>query len=326
MYSPELLALAPGHIDAMRALATSPRPEKRRLGQASVIGVVQLLGPLDKPELVRAREEVNKFAGDDRVGEIVIIADSPGGTIAGTHDLHLAIANAAKQKRVTAVAEDLCASGAYYAICGASEIVVNTTGIVGSIGVYQVLTDASQLISKNGIEVIVVRAGKYKGTGVFGAKISAEQLEHVQSLVDAQAGHFIAAVARGRKLPAARVRDLADGRILVGQQAIAAGLVDRIATVEDVLEEAESRLQKFMYAQLEGAAAVAKFDAICDAWLTHKAYDRESAPTYILEAAEKSVAAEHPELVATVQKIRERDRQQQEEEAKERSRRRRTHF
>lgn len=281
-----LMAIAPvfaGREGAALAPALPPRKFSH-----NHVAVVEIVGVLYKSELVSLREKISRLAADDRIGELVLLVDSPGGTVAGTHDLYAAITRAAGRKRVTAVVEDLCASAAYYAIAGASEIVVNPTGQVGSIGAYVVLLDQSRLFDKLGIDVWVISSGPQKGRGVPGSKISAEQIAQVQAVVDETARHFMAAVARGRKLSAAKVNELADGRILVGNQARAAGLVDRIASLEDVLAEAERRAEPLSYRHLTGAAALAKYDELVAA-----------APW------KDGVRIDHPELAAEAAKHRE---------------------
>ena len=230
-----------GHLIQASAPAYARRDDSagelftpREFTSGREVGIVELVGPLGKRELVHARERVNKLAADDLVGEILVVVDSPGGTVAGTHDLYAAIDRATKIKRVTAVVEDLAASAAYWAIAGASEIVLNPTGEVGSIGVFVVLADASRMFEKLGVDVLVIRSGRHKGTGTLGTKVTAEDIEQLQAVVDEHGRHFLAAVAHGRRMTAERGNDFADGRILVGNQAKAAGLVDRIAKQQQV--------------------------------------------------------------------------------------------
>jgi protease-4 len=263
------------------------------------IGVVPIVGILDKGDLVDARIKVNELAADDRVGEILMIVDSPGGTVAGTDDLSRAVARAAASKRVTAYIEDLGASAAYYAICGASEIVCNPTGHVGSIGVYVVVADASRMFEKAGIDILVIRSGPHKGRALYGAKITSEQVDEIQSMVDELARHFVSAVSRGRKMTVERVRDLADGRVFIGNQAKAAGLVDRIATLEDVFDEIRQRTQPMRYAELVGFDADQKFT--------------ELVGEFPGEYAEVSAKVRYPKLWANVEKHREEERKRKEE-------------
>jgi signal peptide peptidase SppA len=259
----QLMAVHPAH-----ARDSWERGPSRRSGiganVATKIGLVELAGLLNKPRMVAAREQIRNLANDESVLEIVLLVDSPGGTVSGTHDLYLTVAEAAKRKRVTAFIEDLGASGAYYAVSAATEIVMNATGVAGSIGVYVVLTDASRALQAEGVDVLVVRSGPYKGTATWGAKISQAEIDQVQHFVDAQARHFIAAVAKGRGMSVKRVSELADGRVFLGAEAVAVRLVDRIDTFDNIASEAMAR-RAASYMDLEGRAAVDQFDQLVEA-------------------------------------------------------------
>lgn len=262
-----------------------------RTGQQ--VGFVRLIGILTKAELVDARQQVNRLAEDPGVGEILVLVDSPGGTVAGTHDLYLAISRATELKKVTGYIEDIATSGAIYAIAGASEIIINPTGITGSIGVYVVLVDASKQFERDGIEVIVIRSGTGKGAGVSGAKISPEQLEQLQERVNEQARHFVAAIARGRKMSTKKALALADGRTFIGSQAVAAGLVDRVAILEDVVAAIGERTAGLEFAHLAGHDARFKFNELVAARVA--AGDTESWARHV-------VAQEHRQLAAIATK------------------------
>lgn len=234
-------------------------------GGRKQVGVVQIVGPTDKILDLQVRDEVNALAAHESVGEILVYIDSPGGTVQGAHDLYESIRRASAVKRVTAFAEDTCASAAYEAACGATEIVCNPTCAVGSIGTYVVMADASRMFEKMGVDIIVVRSGPNKGTGIQGAKITAEEVAQVQQYVDSINRHFLAAVAKGRRMSIERVRDVADGRVFVGAEAVAAGLADRVAMFEDVLGEIAERnapkpaLSPAVQAQADYAKLVAEY-------------------------------------------------------------------
>ena len=259
-----IFAIAPGYaqLDAEASAALFPTRTKESLQRPGYVAVVQLVGTLWKGSLVSARETINALVADDRVGSIVILVDSPGGTVAGTHDLYSAVKRAALWKPVYAFLEDLAASAAYYAIAGATRIFANPTANVGSMGVYTVVTDASQFAETMGVKPIVVRAGSHKGAGVWGTKVTAEQIEHLQQIVNAQADHFVAAVAKGRSMTVARVSDLADGRIFVGQQAVAAGLVDEICTFEDMLSRVVATTPKDPFWMLDDRQSLAEVEKL----------------------------------------------------------------
>lgn len=175
-------------------------------------------------------------AVDSDAESILLLADSPGGSVFGINDAADLIAMAAQQKPVVAMAEDLAASGAYWLISQASRIYANATALVGSIGVYTLLMDSSREYEKSGYKMHLVKAGEFKGIGADGVAIDDTQLAVVQAEINSLYELFIGAVARGRGMNADQARTLADGRIHVGMEAMDNGLIDGITTTGGLLE------------------------------------------------------------------------------------------
>jgi len=180
--------------------------------------------------------QLRAAVADPRVTQIVFDVDSPGGNAAGATEFAKEVLAARAKKRIVAVASHTMASAAYWAMAGASEIVATPSSMVGSIGVFSIHDDITESLAKLGIKRTVLSAGKFKGEGVDGGPLSVEAAAHVQSLIDSAYGRFVAAVAAGRNVPPSRVRaGFGEGRVLDAEAARAAHLVDRIATLDDVL-------------------------------------------------------------------------------------------
>jgi protease-4 len=154
--------------------------------------------------------------------------------VAGTHEAAQAISAAAKEKLTVAYASDLCCSAGYWLAASASRIYCNSTAICGSIGVYGIAIDSSGMADKLGLRVHVVKAGAHKGSGVPGTPVTVEQLAEHQKVVNALNEHFLAAVQTGRRMSRKQTEAVADGRVHVGQAAVAAGLVDQVLSFGDV--------------------------------------------------------------------------------------------
>jgi signal peptide peptidase SppA len=185
------------------------------------------------PEL---RSALLAAAADPDVHAIALYVDSPGGTAEGTHELAEAVRVAGEAKPVEAYVSDLAASGAYWVGCQAQRVTVNAPGRVGSIGVFSILVDFSKAADRAGLKFHRITTGPFKGAGAPGIEITPEQLAAWQVEVEAVFGLFVDAVAKGRGLPPARVRKLADGRLYVGQRAVDVGLADAVGTFADVVE------------------------------------------------------------------------------------------
>ncbi len=189
----------------------------------------------------RMRRAIRLASNDEDVKAILIKIDSPGGSVAGTKELADDVAAAAKQKTVYGYIEDLGCSAAYWVGSQCSKLYANATAIVGSIGTLLVLYDYSAMTEEAGIECLVFATGELKGAGAFGSKVTPAQRDKFQALVNDLNSHFLAGVARGRKLPKSKVKDLADGGTHVGQAAADLGLIDEIASWEDVVNRLRTK-------------------------------------------------------------------------------------
>lgn len=213
------------------------------------VAIVSIVGPMTKSptsfssacSTVKCRRQVRAAAKDDRVKAILLRIDSPGGSVSGTDDLAQDVANARARKPVYAYAEDDCCSAAYWVASQATKVFCSKTARVGSIGVYTTVEDWSRLYENAGVRVHLLSTGKLKGAGADGVPVSQEQLDEWQSVVDDFNGHFLGAVAKGRRMSRAKVDALADGRVWIGERAVDAGLADEVATFDAVFQSLSSK-------------------------------------------------------------------------------------
>jgi signal peptide peptidase SppA len=170
------------------------------------------------------------------IGAIVIDCDSPGGNVIGVPELAAKIAAARGTKPVVAVASGLMASAAYWICSAADEIIASPSSWVGSIGAYMAHEDSSAMQEKAGLKYQVVSAGKYKAEGAAGQPYDEEALAFLQEQVDAMYDEFVNAVAKGRDVKASVVKsEYGQGRVLLAKQAKSAGMIDRIATLDETI-------------------------------------------------------------------------------------------
>jgi signal peptide peptidase SppA len=182
--------------------------------------------------------DLRGLADDPTVGAIVLLIDSPGGTVSGTVDAADAVTYARSKKRVVAVCADMAASAAYWIAAQASEIITTPTALVGSIGVITSHTDLSGYYGQLGVVMTYIRSAAKKALGQPAEALSEQARGERQAMVDAIHVQFVQAVAKGRRTGRDRVAaDWATGQIWVGQQAVTAGLVDRVASLNTLLGE-----------------------------------------------------------------------------------------
>lgn len=229
------------------------QPTATKRGGAAVLplrGVIaHRMGTMDETSGGMSAERftgmVNAAAADDSISTIVLDVDSPGGSVPGLMEAADAVYAARQKKPVIAVANATMASAAYWIASQASEIVAIPSALdrsIGSIGVYCVHLDMTEHLAKEGVKATVIRAGANKAEGNPFEPPSEEFLAALQSSADAAKKQFVKFVARGRGISSADVvSQYGDGRAFSAPDAKAAGLVDRIATMDDVIGKVTGR-------------------------------------------------------------------------------------
>jgi protease-4 len=143
---------------------------------------------------------------------------------------------------VVAVMTDVAASGGYYVACPADHIIAYPSTITGSIGVVMQMFSLAGTMQKLGITGDAIKSGPNKDAGSPFREMKPEERQIFQSLIDEFYARFLAVVHQGRPgIPEERPRELADGRVYSAQQALDAGLIDRIGSIYDAVEEVKQR-------------------------------------------------------------------------------------
>lgn len=180
---------------------------------------------------------------DPSVEAIALVIDSPGGAVDGVQQLASQILAARGIKPIGAIADGTMASAAYWLGANADIVVAaSNTTVVGSIGVVASHTDVSGQQEKLGVKTTEITAGKYKRiASQFGA-LTDEGRADIQAKVDYLYELFVGDVAQARSVPVDKVlEDMADGRVFIGQQAVAAGLVDGVSTLDGLIATLKQR-------------------------------------------------------------------------------------
>ena len=184
------------------------------------------------------RRRLSNAMKDPEVTAILQVFDTPGGTVAGTQDAAAAADRARQTKPIYSFVEDLCASAGYWIASQAEKIYANQpTALPGGIGTFTTLVDTSEMAEKNGVKVHLIAAGKLKGAGTPGTKITDEMIKERQSLINSLNEQFVSGVAKGRGVTIDKVNQWADGRIHTANIALEMGLIDGIKPMEAVLSE-----------------------------------------------------------------------------------------
>lgn len=179
---------------------------------------------------------VDAAAADPAVDAIVLDIDSPGGSVFGTAELGGKVAAAAAQKKTIAVANHLAASGAFWVGAQASEFVVSPSAMVGSVGVYLMHVDESEALKAGGVAVTYVASSPEKVSGASEKPLDATGRAEMERVVADYYAEFVRAVAKGRGVSQAKVReDFGRGGVVTAADAVSRGMADRVASLDDVL-------------------------------------------------------------------------------------------
>jgi protease-4 len=174
-----------------------------------------------------------KSVEERRFPVLLLRIDSPGGTVADSHEIYCALKRLREKVKIVASFGNISASGGVYIGVGAEHIVANPGTITGSIGVILRGNNLERLLEKVGVSFKVIKSGPYKDILAFDRELTDPEKHILQELIDVSYSQFVGVVAEGRNLTTDAVRSFADGRVFTGQQALALGLVDRLGTEED---------------------------------------------------------------------------------------------
>lgn len=174
-------------------------------------------------------EALDAASRDASVRALILAVDSPGGTMAGGEGLHAALSRFREAgKPVVATMGGTAASAGYMIAMPAERIFARDSTLTGSIGVLLQSFNVAELLERVGVQPLVVASGPLKAQPSPFAPLSPEGRRVLEGVLADLQGRFVAIVAAGRRMPEERVRELADGRIFTGRQALAEGLVDAI--------------------------------------------------------------------------------------------------
>ena len=198
-----------------------------------------------------------KEAFEDQGAQAVVLRiNSPGGSPvqAGIVYDEIKRLKAKHGKKVYAVVEEICASGAYYIAAGADEIYVDKASIVGSIGVLMDGFGFVGLMDKLGVERRLLTAGDNKGMLDPYTPQNAKQRAYAQAMIDQIHQQFIAVVREGRGARLKETPEMFSGLFWNGEQAIKLGLADHFGTLDFVAREVVKAEEVIDYTPRENVA------------------------------------------------------------------------
>ena len=184
------------------------------------------------------RRAIKEAREDDNVKAIVLRVDSPGGS-ALTSDLIWREVELTKGiKPIVVSMGNVAASGGYYISCNADMIFAEPNTITGSIGVFGVLPNFTELSNRIGIHTQQIKTNKNSADYSPFLPLDATMRAATQSDVERIYSIFISRVADGRNMTAEQVDAIGQGRVWTGADALGIGLVDKLGSLDDAVAQA----------------------------------------------------------------------------------------
>lgn len=182
--------------------------------------------------------EIIRLADDDNVAGLVLRVNSSGGSAFASEQIWEALEYfKSKDKPFYVSMGDYAASGGYYISCGADRIFADATTLTGSIGVFGLIPDFSNLATdKLGVTFSTVASSPNATFMSLTEPMTPLQAGSMQRYVEDTYEVFISRVADGRHMSIDSVKSIAEGRVWVGSAALELGLVDSLGTLNDAVE------------------------------------------------------------------------------------------
>jgi len=216
-------------------------PEAPANVRSGDVSIVSIRGPLmhhedwlcDSYDAIKARV-LEALA--EKPGAVILSIDSPGGIVSGCFDTAAEIRDACAAAGIPlyAYVDGAALSAGYALACAASRIAIPPTGAVGSIGIVDMMVDATAQDAAHGIRAEIVASGVRKSDGNPHAPITDDAIAAVRINVEALAGVFFEHVALSRSTSADAMRSL-QAAIVTGSRAVAMGLADEVASLDQML-------------------------------------------------------------------------------------------
>lgn len=176
---------------------------------------------------------IRQAESDKMVRGVLLLANSPGGSVTASDKIYHALTRLAKKKPIVALMGDTCASGCVYATAAAHQIVAHPTTVTGSIGVIVSTLNFSAMLEKIGVKGVSITSKKNKALLSPYDPIQEEHKQIIKTIVDKMYHRFVDIVVAGRKLKREAVLQVADGRVFVAEDALKYKLIDRIGYRKD---------------------------------------------------------------------------------------------
>ena len=201
------------------------------------IAVTELSGTINERKLSGLMPILDAVEKSSRVRGLLIHMNSSGGEANASEILFRKVRAIREKKPVISYVSGMCASGAYWVASASNRIYSMETSLVGSIGVISITPNVSKFLEKIGIDVQVIKAGKYKDLLNPFSEATEEGKQKMLHIIDSAYQSFWKSVSAERKIPGDQRDAIATGEVFTSEDAVKLGLVDSIGGYNEALSE-----------------------------------------------------------------------------------------
>ena len=182
-----------------------------------------------------------KIAKDEDICAVVLRVNSPGGSADASEQIWHAVQTLKQDGRPVVVSMgDYAASGGYYISCGADYIFAEPTTLTGSIGIFGTVPNLSQVLDKVGLDYDGVSTNRHSDLQVnmVYKGMNTEEYAMMQAMVERGYDLFTRRCAEGRHTTQDAIKQIGEGRVWLGKDAMGIGLVDSLGNIDDAIRKA----------------------------------------------------------------------------------------
>ena len=201
-------------------------------------------------------KDLQDLREDDDVKAVVIRVNSPGGSAFASEQIWREVCLLKEKKPVVVSMGGMAASGGYYISCAANRIFAEPTTLTGSIGIFGMIPDMSELMTeKIGLKFDVVKTNEMSDIGTMARPFNEAESAQMQKMINRGYDLFTKRVADGRGMAQDSVKLIAEGRVWTGEQGLNIGLVDELGNLDDAVAHAAelAKVEKFRAVPYPGA-------------------------------------------------------------------------
>ena len=220
-------------------ISSSKSPYKNTKGQS--IAILKIEGVISESE--KTLKTIRDIRDNENIKAIILRINSPGGLVAPSQEIFQEVKRLKEEKKkfVVASMETVAASGGYYVACAADSIVANPGTLTASIGVKMDFANLEKLYEWLKVKPYTLTSGRFKDIGSPNREMTPDEKQLILDMIQNIYEQFTSVVLESRKtkIKKEELEKIADGRVMTGHQALQYGLVDRLGSFEDAVDEAK---------------------------------------------------------------------------------------